>query len=226
MKSQPLCSIEPNRRGLAPVGHSSPVCHGVKQRGVVLFFTLIALLAMSLAAVALIRSVDTSALISGNLAYKQTVTTSADLGIAAAMGQLTAMTNASAVDVDQDASHPLNQTNLAVWRGYYSSFDPGLIMTNDATWQIPNGSVPLGEDASGNSTSYIIQRMCRTANVNKLIADCLLGPGSDDGSSKAVKNATQVCNNCTPSGQPAQTRITVRTTGPRNSISYVQSIVY
>ena len=38
------------------------------QRGVVLFFALIALVAMSLAAVALIRSVDTSTIIAGNLA--------------------------------------------------------------------------------------------------------------------------------------------------------------
>lgn len=57
----------------------------LKQRGVVLFFALIALVAMSLAAVALIRSVDTSTLIAGNLAFKQATKNSAEAGIEAAI---------------------------------------------------------------------------------------------------------------------------------------------
>ena len=49
-------------------------CASMKQRGVVLFFALISLLAIMLAAVALIRSVDTSIMIAGNLAFKQAAT--------------------------------------------------------------------------------------------------------------------------------------------------------
>ena len=41
-----------------------------RQHGLVLFFALIAMVVMSLAAVALIRAVDTSTLIAGNLACK------------------------------------------------------------------------------------------------------------------------------------------------------------
>ena len=41
------------------------------QSGVVLFIALIVLVAMSLAGVALVRSVDTNLLIAGNLAFKQ-----------------------------------------------------------------------------------------------------------------------------------------------------------
>jgi len=52
-----------------------------RQRGVVLFFALIALVVMSLAAVALIRSVDTNTLIAGNLAFKQAATSSGDSGL-------------------------------------------------------------------------------------------------------------------------------------------------
>jgi Tfp pilus assembly protein PilX len=62
----------------------------IRQRGVVLFFTLIALVVMSLAAVALIRSVDTSTMIAGNLAFKQSATTSGDGGIEAAVSWLAA----------------------------------------------------------------------------------------------------------------------------------------
>jgi Tfp pilus assembly protein PilX len=234
MKLQPLCNIENDLYGFAPVSSRSPVRHGIKQRGVVLFFTLIALLVMSLAAVALIRSVDTSALISGNLAYKQAVIASSDRGIAAAMGQLAAMRDASTVDIDQDASHPLNQTNLAANHGYYSSFNSGLNITDKATWDdITNGSVTVADasgntvDESGNTVYYIIQRMCRTPDVSKLEADCLVGPKPDAGDPTAVKAAPEVCvGNCGSKGRAAQTRITVRTIGPRNSISYVQGFVY
>ena len=97
----------------------------VKQRGVVLFFTLIAMLAMMLAAVALIRSVDTSTLIAGNLAFKQAATTSGDAGIENAIVSLTATQTANnALNVLSDATHPFNITNAAA--GYYSNADPAL----------------------------------------------------------------------------------------------------
>ena len=62
-----------------------------QQRGVVLFLALIALVIMSLAAVALIRSVDTNTLIAGNLSFKQAATTSADAGTEAAIAMLIGM---------------------------------------------------------------------------------------------------------------------------------------
>ena len=65
-------------------------CAGT-QRGLVLFFALIALVAMSLAALALVRSVDTSTLISGNLAFRQAATTSADGGVENSVAVMTAM---------------------------------------------------------------------------------------------------------------------------------------
>jgi Tfp pilus assembly protein PilX len=42
-----------------------------RQRGAILFIALIVLVAMSLAGIALMRSVDTNVLIAGNLAFRQ-----------------------------------------------------------------------------------------------------------------------------------------------------------
>jgi Tfp pilus assembly protein PilX len=67
------------------VGHIPPA-H--RQRGVVLFFALIAMVVMMLAAVALIRSVDTSTSVAGNLAFKQSATVSADSGVETALALL------------------------------------------------------------------------------------------------------------------------------------------
>ncbi len=48
------------------------------QRGVALFFALICMVAIMLAAVMLVRSVDTATLIAGNLAFQQSATRSGD----------------------------------------------------------------------------------------------------------------------------------------------------
>jgi Tfp pilus assembly protein PilX len=213
----------------ARLASASPIrCTGrqrAKQRGVVLFLTLVALLAMSLAAVALIRSVDTNTMISGNLAFKQSAITSADAGIQAAMDWLSLTANSTAIlaENDQVLAHPFNTTNLAAKPGYYSTFDPALDVTADTTWNIPNGTSQVFSDKSGNSSRYIIQRMCRYLNLDLFHADCLFNSVS------VMNNPTSTPNGPSPppmGGRPAQLRITVQTTGVSNTVSYVQSFVF
>jgi type IV pilus assembly protein PilX len=200
----------------------------MKQRGVVLFFTLIALLAMSLAAVALIRSVDTSTMIAGNLAFKQAATTSGDAGINAAMNWLaTTQAANNAINVLNDAAHPFNITDLAARPGYHSNVDPALNLTADATWDDVN-NVLVGTDGSGNAIRYIIQRVCRTANQPIQAAGCLFSGALQDNSGQNIPLPQEVCQGagCPVAGQTPQIRITTRTTGPKNTVSYVQAFVY
>lgn len=200
----------------------------VKQRGVVLFFTLIALLAMSLAAVALIRSVDTSTLIAGNLAFKQAATASGDAGIEAAVNWLAATQTANkALNVLNDSTHPFNQTNLTVTPGYHSSASSTLSLTADSTWNDTN-SVLVGTDGSGNTIRYIIQRMCRNANTPIQTANCLFSSGTVDNNGQNIPLPQEICEGvgCPVAGQTPQMRITARTTGPKNTVSYIQAFVY
>lgn len=200
----------------------------IRQRGVVLFFTLIALLAISLAAVALIRSVDTSTLIAGNIAFKQAATTSADSGVERAMDWLTATDTAnSGVDVRTNTAHTFNIDAPTV--GYYSSVNPALSLTDGTGIQWNNNdSVLVGTDGSGNTTRYVIQRMCRVANTPTATANCLFGDVQEDKGSHAILRSQDVCvgSGCGTSNQTPQIRITSRTTGPRNTVSYVQAFVY
>lgn len=199
-----------------------------RQRGVTLFFALIALLAISLAAVALIRSVDTSTMIAGNIAFKQVATASADKGVEAAMGWL-ASTEAANSGVDQriDPTHPFNIDTPA--SGYYSWVNPALSLTNGAgiKWDATDSTL-VGTDANGNTTRYIIQRMCRVTNTPAAVADCLSGEVQEDMNSKAILRPQDVCvgTGCSSTVPPPQFRITSRTTGPRNTVSYVQAFVY
>lgn len=199
----------------------------LKQQGVVLFFALVALLAMSLAAVALIRSVDTSTLIAGNLAFKQAATRSGDAGIEAAIGWLeaTQLANAS-LNVFADATHPFNITDTATRPGYHSSIDPTLSLTAATTWVAPK-SVTLAPDATGNSVSYIIQRMCRTADAVVPAAGCLYGIDPSNPNPTSIPLPSDICDGtgCPPAGQSPIFRITAKTVGLKNSVSYVQVFV-
>lgn len=200
----------------------------IRQRGVVLFFTLIALLAMSLAAVALIRSVDTGTLIAGNMAFKQSATSSSDAGIEAAITWLADAEAAnSGLNVLNDTSHPFNVTDLATRPGYHSNADPALNLTADATWDDVN-NVLVGTDGSGNTVRYIIQRMCRNANVAVQNADCLFSGAIQDNGGQNIPLPQEVCQGagCPVAGQTPQIRITARTTGPKSTVSYVQAFVY
>ncbi|MDE2310579.1 MAG: hypothetical protein KGL01_07105 [Betaproteobacteria bacterium] len=200
----------------------------MRQRGVVLFFALIALVVMSLAAVALIRSVDTSTMIAGNLAFKQAATNSGDAGIEAAIAWLAATETANAAkNVLTDATHTFNITNLAATPGYHSSADPALNLTADATWNGTN-NVVVGTDGSGNTISYIIQRMCRNANQPVQTANCLFSSAVQNKNGQNIPLPQDICvgAGCPVAGQTPQIRITARTTGPRNTLSYIQAFVY
>lgn len=213
------------------------------QGGVVLFLALIALVAMSLAAVALIRSVDTSTLIIGNLAFKQSATNSGDSGPEGAILWLMNTSNASTVDPWTDTSHPFNNNNVAA--GYYSSIqeselDPDFLF-KDTTWETSKTAPAKGMfydaygveyfDATlakqtGNTVRYIIQRMCRDPNTVLSESNCLFSDTSEDNRSKRVLDYGGAGGgNSSIAGSPIF-RVTARVVGPRNNVSFIQAFVY
>lgn len=208
-------------RGQRPVRQPKAQC------GVVLFIALIALVVMSLAAVALIRSVDTNTIIAGNLAFRQSATTSADSGFESAIAWLS--TNPAGLDTDSAANAAL---------GYYATaaLSPTTtdIIWNDTDSKLATGlGIAAGTDASGNTIRYVIQRMCRYAGTPTAVViagtpptgGCLFGAPVAGTSSQGVKSATQA-GAITKVGDSLMYRITARVTGPQNTISYIQAFVY
>lgn len=210
-----------------------------RQRGLVLFFALIALVVLSLAAAALVRSVDTSTIIAGNLAFKQAATTSADAGVEAAIVWLAAteLANISTSVLNNTPSiHPFNTTIPT--SGYYPNVAPSFNYfvdddgneANNTLWNNAN-SVLVGagpDPITGNTTRYIIQRLCRNANVPVQTADCLFSGALEDKNGQAIPLPQEICSGpgCPVAGQSPQIRITSRVTGPKNTVSYVQAFVY
>lgn len=180
-----------------------------KQQGVVLFIALIVLVAMSLAGIALWRSIGTGVLIAGNIAMQRGAVTSSDGGIEAARTWL------------------MNQTptilNTTQSRAYVSNWDERF----DATtfdWNTL-GSTPATTDAAGFSVQYVVHRLCSLPNAghNAPNQQCLTLSVAG-GSSGRVAGSYGVMP---LSGTTyIYYRITSRALGPRNTVSYTQSIMY
>lgn len=189
-----------------------------KQAGVVLFIALIALIVMSLAAVALIRSVDTNTMIAGNLSFKQSALISSDSGVETALGWLK---NQSVPNADPKAD--LNADLTA--QGYYAtSADEAKTLADSSNAKLATGSnINAGIDGSGNTIKYIIQRMCKNTGAADT-SHCLYGPAGEDANSKSNCDLSNPCL-----GEPTGAllyRITTKVTGPKNTVTYSQAFVY
>src|SRR5207248_9031865 len=90
----------------------------VRQHGVVLFIALIVMLTLSLAAIALIRSVDTTTTVIGNLAFRQASILPANMAVEEA---------AAALFQDADISHTIRIPDLSSnhpEENYFASVQP------------------------------------------------------------------------------------------------------
>lgn len=194
-----------------------------RQGGVVLLVALIVLVAMTLAGIGIMRSVDTGSLVAGNIGFRQAAVASGDSGIEAARTWLIA--NLTSLDNDQTA------------QGYYATRQDSLDLTGNKTeggtdgvdWDGTEATQPVKAknlgvlDASGNTIYYLIHRMCSIpGSINGPGQSCatasISGLGSSQGdvtySDYALKKKNQ-----------AYYRITARVNGAKNTVSYIQAVI-
>ena len=195
------------------------------QKGFVLFLALVSLVVMSLAAVALIRSVDTNSQITGNLAFRQNATLSSAYGLEA---------------VAQTVGAQLIgfQENNVAGDGYYATcltFDAaaanpcgGERLTLDAQW-VPNTTSELagglpgvanGMDPYGNTVQYIVERMCNQTGEAVRERCMMTTSGKDPAGLSCPPSCSELPEE---SVDNPLYRITVRIAGPKNTVSYVQA---
>jgi len=193
-----------------------------RQGGFLVFIALLIVVALSLAAVGLMRSVDTATSATGNLVLKQAATAAADRGIENAVHALWEVTPAP----DRTADLP-TQNYYACVRGA----NGGCLAANSAVPKIPdlllrpNGCSDPGlaaglvaTDAAGNTSCYVVERMCLSAGP-ALRTNCNLSTttfGADPG--------TEHYTGLVRAGD-AYYRVTVRVEGPRNTVSYAQAML-
>ena len=200
------------RRGL------SPVLSGARQKGVVLFIALIVLVAMTLAGLALVRSVDTSNIIAGNLAFKQSTTQAADVGIEVAVSALPtiiATTLDSVVTGTSYLYYPTRRVHDTKGVPTTKEYDGSAGLGTAINWS----SVPVAQTVAGNEVKVVIDRLCQgPAPVTDLEGKCFSEPGIGGGSKKA---GAVVFSGTTT----VYYRVTARVSGPRNTVSIVQAVL-
>lgn len=184
----------------------------VRQRGAALFIALIALVTMTLAGIALVRSVDTANLIAGNFAFRQASLQASDVGVETAVSALNIIVTTS-LDANWPAPCAVGACN------YYPTQQPDTngvpnVMGNWAT--VPAITPPISPDYE---VKYVIDRLCQgTVPVTDIAGNCYSVSPVASGS----KNAGAI----TFSGsQTVYYRVTVRVSGPRNTVSMVQVVL-
>ena len=194
-----------------------------RERGAILFVALIVLVAMSLAGIALMRSVDTNVLIAGNLAFRQGATAGGDWGVEDARAWISG--NAAILNQDQ----PPGATFY--WANWQQNLD--LIGNNpdplvaDYNWSSTDPR-DLGFDTAGNQVKYVIHRLCDTAgapNVVQCVKSSLSGAGGGVPCAGCSNQIQPLGGGNVPPGTAVLYRITVRIAGPRNTVSFVQAVL-
>lgn len=199
------------------------------QRGVTLLIAMIVLVAMTLAGIALVRSVDTAALLAGNLAFKQSAASSADRGMETALAVLTSMTASQL----EGTGSPSGYSATVPWDTVANKPSP-LDFSGNATptatdnfsW---SAAAAVAADDADNSADYMIHRLCQGTGALD-VATCTTWSGKTD-----PVHGVGILNDqldydpnkmeVKPATLRGVYRVTVRVNGPRNTANYIQAIV-
>lgn len=214
---------------LGPLGRSG-------QRGISLLFALMALVVISLAAVALVRSVDTGSLVIGNLGFKQDATAAASQ---AAEQAITYLNNNAGATLQKDQAnsgyYASSRDSLDVTgQGSTSNTRSVVDWTGDGTCSLytagsyancVKSSNEISLNGGANKARYIITRLCATEGAPAAV-DCavpfgsaLTGGGNKGATDyKAGKAQVLVTNTL-------YYRIVVRATSARGTVSFTETMV-
>ena len=195
--------------------HALPAVFPAKQRGLVLLVALIVLVAMTLAATTLVRSVDTTNLIAGNLAFHEAAVYSGERG-----NELALLNWLAPHGGPSDPA--LNTDNPAA--GYFAARqDPEPGVSWDVFWNEslkPFAVTESAKDAAGNTVSYVIHRLCDSAGAPAMVP-CFRANLDDSGSSQT----TGIGGTPIRPKQQVYYRVTTRVAGPRNTVAYLQTFI-
>lgn len=205
-----------------------------RQSGASLLFALITLVALALAATALVRSVDTGAIVLGNLGSRQATTAAADKATQRAIIWLSTAANLTL----DDAGNGYFATSLDGYdfTGSQGS-DPARGLVNwdvDGTCSYATSgtcvgtttpSAPIAVDAS-TTARYLITRLCKTSGDYSAAGQvCASPPKLKERANERRGQVNYSQQSQTMSSPVPYYRIVVRVVGPRNATSFTETIV-
>ena len=194
-----------------------------RQRGVVLFIALIVMVVMSLAALGLLRTVDTTTAVLNNLALRQAAILPANYAVEdAAVGLFADAGGPRIADIRVDnlnQNYYASHSQAAGWDDQYGVPKP--LQTKAGAQALKR----FFNDAENNRITYITERMC-TPTAPVIPADNSAAGSWCDMMQPKQSPGTTV-NQGTPLTLPQQVfyRVTVRVDGPQNTVSFLQAML-
>jgi hypothetical protein len=208
-----------------------------------MLIALFALVLLLLGATALVRSVDTSTLIAGNLAFKQDATEAASVGSEQAMAWMESK-------MDTEPSTFFENDYAAA--GYYASslenLDPtganstatnklGLVDWDDDSCASAASSTyedcvikPWGLSpaitVNGNSVKWLIIRLCKTTGPMTIVNWCAKPPPTTASSSATERGELNAGGRIAGAESGPYFRVIVRVIGPRGTASFTETILH
>jgi type IV pilus assembly protein PilX len=194
-----------------------------RQGGVVLLVALIILVALTLAGVALMRSVDTANLVAGNLSFHQSAIHAGERSTEATITNWLQPHNLLGdTSLHQDSNPVAVAPGITDANGYVAlRQDPAIGQSWDAFWidTLAAQALASAPDAAGNTVSYVVHRLCERRGAPHG-ANCAKQPASiSSGGSFGAGGVSPLTNN------QVYYRITTRIAGPRNTVAFIQTIV-
>lgn len=205
------------------------------QKGIALPVVMVALLLMSIAAVGLIRMVDTGTLIVGNIAFKQAATAAADRGAERAIAYLTPkLGGATLYNNNTDDGYYASSLGELDITGNTSSNARALVDWNDDGCAYATSGTyaaclepSLAEGVNGYESRYVIARMCKTTGDPNSSTNNCAKPISTSGAASPKRGELKYGEDKRFEGSAGPYfRIVVRTSGPRNTVSYTETYVH
>ena len=178
------------------------------QSGVIMLITLISLVIMLLASIALIRSTESNLMAAGNISFRRDVVNQAERAIPQI--QTLFVTGALVSNAAREADSVANN--------YYASIQPSntlgipaaLMDSSAATY---NTNLITN---SGVTVRYLIDRMCLAGTTGVTAISCTL-------STSTIDNTGCKRPPCSPGTIKPVYRISIRASGPRNTETFIQT---
>ena len=207
------------------------------QRGVVLLFSLIALVILLIAAVALVRSFNTSLFMSGNIAFKRDMQNQGERAIDQVLTQF----RVGGPLATQAARQGGNQTyHYSATKLDSNAFGIPNALQGETAYAVVAGTDSSSRDiTSANDTSlagqavkiqYVVDRLCSATGLESTLGSgsCVLAsdpvpPGVSASKLMSADRASLGTGLQSAVPQAVVYRVTVKVMGPRNTTSFFQS---
>ena len=202
------------------------------QRGVVLLFSLIALTIMLIAAVALVRSFNTTLFSAGNIAFKRDMRFQSERAVQQVFAQFDTTNAGGALNssIKRAGKVPASNYSAQILPANAKGI-PDALQTNATFTAAGFTGADLTSSDGSIAIRYVVDRLCISEGEDVTLgpAGCTLPPeqipsGSDLSSLRSAERASVAGGgNPPPNPQGVMYRLSVKVSGPRNTQSFFQS---